>query len=590
MPERHSAHSRHNGTPREWTNPPAAGVAALPESAYAVLEAIGEARRASVEVEAIKSSPTQAGAHNGNGKGHGDAFTMRAESPILAYGRKSLQNEVDRFAQQGEGSRHGFMIASCIRLASLVKAGALTASECLAVLKEGARSNGMGESRFGEIDDAWASGYAMANARDVSHVGTQTKQSKPTAAAAQRNGASSDREQLDYATLSDDELGLIGAKSVKEAAIDWLWKYRFAKGEMALLAGDAGLGKSSLLLLIASLITTEGGWPDGAGRAPLGSVIIVSAEDSRETTLKPRLIALGADLDRIKFVTAKTVIQRPGRPAMVNPMTLQDRPYWREILKRVPDCAMLIVDPIPSYLGRDVNDAKNAELRGIIEPFIDEVTRPAGVCFTANTHLNKNTDAKTPLHRITGSMAYGALPRNVHIVLRDRDKPERRLFVQGKCNIAPDDLPAVAYTLVKVMVPSPNGEIETAYPVFDPETVKVDLQEAMGGGSGRKRGPEPMKTTEIARFLVEFLKGRGPVFLGEIMDVAGGRRLIGEPCTDRGRPSWTNKRGLYKALDEVPNLPPPDNGWTVVTSKDDPALLSMNGKARWQLRQAHSTF
>ena len=68
---------------------------------------------------------------------------------------------------------------------------------------------------------------------------------------------------------------------------------------------------------------------------------------------------------------------------------------------------------------------KNAELRAIIEPFIDEVTRPAGVCFVANTHLNKNGDAKTPLHRITGSMAYGALPRNVHLVLRDREKPER---------------------------------------------------------------------------------------------------------------------------------------------------------------------
>jgi putative DNA primase/helicase len=389
--------------------------------------------------------------------------------------------------------------------------------------------------------------------------------------------------QLDYTYFSDDELGIISARAVKEAPIDWLWKYRFACGEMALLAGDGGLGKSSLLLSIASLITTGGQWPDGAGQAPLGSVIIVSAEDSRETTLKPRLIALGADLDKVVFVTAKMTIQRQDQPPMVNPVSLQDRRYWQEILKRVPGCKMLIIDPIPSYLGRGVNDAKNAELRAVIEPFIDEVTRPAGVCFVANTHLNKNGDSKTPLHRITGSMAYGALPRNVHIVLRDRENPERRLFVQGKCNIAPDGLPAVAYSLVKTTVPSPAGDIETAYPVFEAETVKVDLHEAMGGG---KRGPEPVKTIEIARFLVEFMKDKGPVFFGEIMEVAGSRKLIGEPCVSEGYPSWTYRSGLYRAIREVPELPAPDDGWIVVTSRDEPSLRSMKGKARWELRRA----
>ena len=427
-----------------------------------------------------------------------------------------------------------------------------------------------------------------AAARFEAEKAARLNGSTPTAGNPQPSQANGSG-QLDYGTFSDGDLGIIGARAVQEAPIDWLWKYRFARGEMALLAGDGGLGKSSLLLSIASLITTGGQWPDGAGQAPLGAVVIVSAEDSRETTLKPRLIALGADLDRIKFVTAKMTIQRPGQPAMVNPVSLQDRRYWQEVLKRVPGCVMLIIDPIPSYLGRGVNDAKNAELRAVIEPFIDEVTRPAGVCFVANTHLNKNGDSKTPLHRITGSMAYGALPRNVHIVVRDRDKPERRLFVQGKCNIAPDDLPAVAYTLVKTTVPSPAGEIETAYPVFEADTIKVNLQEAMGGGSG-KRGPEPIKTAEIARFLVEFMKGKGPVFFGEIMDVAGARKLIGEPCLSQGYPSWTYKRGLYRAIEEVPSLPAPDDGWSVVTSKDDSSLRSINGKARWELRRTGAPF
>ena len=104
--------------------------------------------------------------------------------------------------------------------------------------------------------------------------------------------------QTDYATLSDEQMGIIPAESVQERPIDWLWPYRLAVGEMALLAGDGGLGKSSVLLAIAAIITRGAEWPDGAGSAPVGDVVIVSAEDSRETTLKPRLMALGADLDR----------------------------------------------------------------------------------------------------------------------------------------------------------------------------------------------------------------------------------------------------------------------------------------------------
>jgi putative DNA primase/helicase len=406
-------------------------------------------------------------------------------------------------------------------------------------------------------------------------------------AAANTPAAAIDAE---WAAFTDAELGIIPAESVTMKPIEWLWPYRLAAGEMAMLAGDGGLGKSSLLLAIAALVTKGGPWPDGSGNAPVGSIIIVSAEDSRETTLKPRLIALGADVSKIKFVTARLVIPaKNGTPPKVDPMTLQDRPYWREVIKRVPGCKMMIVDPVPSYLGRGVNDAKNNELRNVLEPFLEMVTRPSGVSLVGLAHLNKQADSKTPLHRISGSIAYGALPRNVHFVLRDADKPGRLLFKQAKCNNAPDDLPAIAYSLKTMAVPSPLGDIEASFPEFEPDTVQVDLSAAMGGTS-RKRGPDPVKTTELAKFLVEFLAAKGPVHLGEIAEEAGKRGLIGNATIHQGRPSWTGFTGLYRAIDDVPGLPAPDNGWTVVTSKDDPALRSMNGKARWQLRRPESAY
>ena len=36
-----------------------------------------------------------------------------------------------------------------------------------------------------------------------------------------------------YGSASDDELGIIGADTVNMAPIEWLWRYRFARGEMA---------------------------------------------------------------------------------------------------------------------------------------------------------------------------------------------------------------------------------------------------------------------------------------------------------------------------------------------------------------------
>jgi hypothetical protein len=204
------------------------------------------------------------------------------------------------------------------------------------------------------------------------------------------------------------------------------------------------------------------------------------------------------------------------------------------------------------------------------------------------THLNKNFDAKTPLHRITGSMAYGNLPRNVHFVVDNPDKPGQRLFKQAKCNNAPRDLPAIAFEIVTRMIPSPKGEIETCYPVFAAETVDVDLKEALSGG--KSRGPAPTNTEKLARFLLEHLKVKKIDYMSAIAAAAGAAGLIGKPTIHKGRSSWTGFNGLYRAIEAIPTLPPPDDGFEVVTSKDDPTLRGANGRARWQLRKTGQTW
>jgi hypothetical protein len=120
-----------NGAPRAWKVTPKTPPGPLPESAYAFLQRIpAESRR--------------------------------------AYGQAALEREAAEFARKPAGERHGYLLGCTVRLASLVKAGALTEGEVLQALHAAARSNGMAaEGRAAEVDELWATAMGMANPRKI---------------------------------------------------------------------------------------------------------------------------------------------------------------------------------------------------------------------------------------------------------------------------------------------------------------------------------------------------------------------------------------------------------------------------------------
>jgi hypothetical protein len=367
---------------------------------------------------------------------------------------------------------------------------------------------------------------------------------------------------VDVESMTREDLGLVRASDLKGRVrnVDWLWKYRLARGEIALIAGDAGVGKSMLIQSIVATVTTGGHWPCGEGQADAGNVVIVSAEDNPETSILPRLLTMGADIDRIDFDKAKVTIRREGRPPEVSFLSLAPEwhRYWRRKLE-LTNASVLVVDPLPSYLGRGINDSKNVEIRAVLEPFLDEVLRPLGVCLIANTHLNKATNARTPMQRISGSVAYGAIPRNTHLVARDPDQPGRRVFTQAKCNDAPDDLPSIAYTVERTTITSDGGEIvETARPVFEAAGATFDVGAAINGPAKgeHKPGPVAAKQTAFAEWLHDHLDGRsGWSALGAIAEAAGAAGFLGTLKENgKGQLRWSGFTALYRAKDLLPAL------------------------------------
>src|SRR5215472_1886296 len=92
-------------------------------------------------------------------------------------------------------------------------------------------------------------------------------------------------------------LELVPASSIKVKPVHWLWKNRVPLGELTLLAGREGIGKSAIAYTLAAWITT--GTMKGKYLGEPRAVVVAATEDSWEHTIVPRLMAAGANLDLV---------------------------------------------------------------------------------------------------------------------------------------------------------------------------------------------------------------------------------------------------------------------------------------------------
>lgn len=216
--------------------------------------------------------------------------------------------------------------------------------------------------------------------------------------------------------------------------IAWLWPGWLARGKLHILGGAPGTGKTTLAGALAATVTTGGRFPDGT-RAPVGNVVMWSGEDDPADTLAPRLIAAGADMDRVFFVgdVATGGDRRPFDPA-------RDTEALAHKLAEIGDAALLIVDPIVSAVAADSH--RNAEVRRGLQPLVDLAAR-ASCALLGLSHFSKGTAGREPVERLTGSLAFGAVARVVLVAAKRRDDEiedgaPSRLFVRAKSNIGLD--------------------------------------------------------------------------------------------------------------------------------------------------------
>jgi len=308
---------------------------------------------------------------------------------------------------------------------------------------------------------------------------------------------------------------------VQPEAVRWLWPGRLALGKLALIFGDPGLGKSWVTMDLAARVSTGAPWPDGSGPAPLGSTIVINAEDDAADTIRPRLDAAGAALGRVQIMESIRRVDDHGRP-VDRMFTLADVDQLAQALQRMPDCRLIIIDPVSAYLA-STDSHKNAEVRGLLAP-LTKLAADHGAAVVMVTHLSKASSARA-IYRAMGSLAFIAAVRSAWAVTSDKDHPERRLFLPVKNNLAPDG-GGLAFAIT-------DGRVtwESA-----PVTMRADEALELGNGDHRP-GPKPEARNAAAAWLAELLAD-GPMPVAQIQDEA---KAAGY--------SWTTT--MYRAKDQL---------------------------------------
>lgn len=278
--------------------------------------------------------------------------------------------------------------------------------------------------------------------------------------------------------------------SYSKESVDWLWEHRIPLGKLSFIIGDPGVGKSFLSVYIASKVTLGAAWPDTETKAPLGSVIILTAEDGIGDTVRKRFEANGADLDKI--LVLEGILTKGDHQEFFN--IEKHLSTLGSILIERDDVRLIILDSLDSYLGK-VDGHKYTETKSILAP-LTELGNKYKVSILGIRHMNKSTHFKA-LYRGMGSVAFAAEARVIHVVVKE-DTSEKRLFIPIKNNLVKTPK-ALAFSIV-------GDNSENATVEFDPTPIDIDADTML---SVEKR-EEALALSEAKEWLNEMLQN-GPV-------------------------------------------------------------------------------
>ena len=248
---------------------------------------------------------------------------------------------------------------------------------------------------------------------------------------------------------------MINMESVKVEQIEWLLYPFIPFGKVTIIQGDPGEGKTTMVLQIIAKLTrgepillnkksqkeAQQDSEENLKQEVLSqdkpiqpvNVIYQTAEDGLGDTIKPRLLAAGADCSRVLVIDDRE-----------QPLTMLDVRLEEAIMQT--KARMVVLDPIQGFLGTDVDMHRANEIRPLMKR-VAVLAEKYHCAIILIGHMNKNSNGKSS-YRGLGSIDFQAAARSVLIVGRLKDEPETRVMCHVKSSLAPEGK-SVAFRLDK---------------------------------------------------------------------------------------------------------------------------------------------
>ena len=218
----------------------------------------------------------------------------------------------------------------------------------------------------------------------------------------------------------------VNAQNVADERLEWLWNGQIPIGQMTMLDGPGGVGKSCIGLDIAARLSRAEPMPGDDSVRGFERSLIIATEDSLPV-LRGRLIAAGARLEAIDLLADPILL--PSRAA--NLRAICEQGQYR----------FVVCDPIVACFDRGLSANTELDVRAVLAP-LRTIARDLKLAVLLLRHLNKDVGAE-PTIRGMGSVAFSNCCRS-------------NLFIWGACN--------GKYETVMRQIKTNNGPIGQKWP------------------------------------------------------------------------------------------------------------------------------
>lgn len=311
---------------------------------------------------------------------------------------------------------------------------------------------------------------------------------------------------------------LICGASIPPKPVHWIWLGWIPVGRIVIVAGQTGIGKTTSVLMLAAIGSqgSIGGryWP-GQVMAPKINVVIWSGEDDIEEDLVPCLIASGADMNNIYFVSGR----HPNGDRREFDFSEQDIAGLNEKISQVGNVGMVIIDSIVQAVPGNSNG--NQAVRRALAP-LRKLARDHHCAIVGLTHVNKASKGKNPVDRITGSLAFASTSRGVIIVSKinsvEPNEENRYVMVQAK-NQKGKPNGGFEYTIQGVEFGHGVDTIKTAISCINDTPLPGTAEQILEMAEGKTVNVGLSKIDAATEFLSAVL-AKGPVHFSVIKEKA----------------------------------------------------------------------